>query len=62
MHVNDAVDGPVVVDFEYSQRRFVIDPVASPEAWLASRFGRKADADDGADEIDTIDAVPEPMA
>ena len=30
--------------------------------WLGSRFGRKADADDGADEIDTIDAVPEPMA
>ena len=30
--------------------------------WLAERFGRKADADDGADEIDTIDAVPEPVA
>jgi HAE1 family hydrophobic/amphiphilic exporter-1 len=30
--------------------------------WLANRFGRKANADDGADEIDTIDAVPEPVA
>jgi hypothetical protein len=30
--------------------------------WLAVRFGRNADADDGADEIDTIDALPEPVA
>jgi hydrophobe/amphiphile efflux-1 (HAE1) family protein len=30
--------------------------------WLAERFGRNADADDGADEIDTIDALPEPVA
>jgi HAE1 family hydrophobic/amphiphilic exporter-1 len=30
--------------------------------WLAQRFGRNADADDGADEIDTIDALPEPVA
>ena len=30
--------------------------------WLEHRFGRKADVDDGSDEIDTIDAVPEPVA
>jgi hydrophobic/amphiphilic exporter-1 (mainly G- bacteria), HAE1 family len=30
--------------------------------WLGRRFGRKTDIDDGADEIDTIDAVLEPMA
>ncbi|MET0593659.1 MAG: efflux RND transporter permease subunit, partial [Polyangiaceae bacterium] len=30
--------------------------------WLTRRFGRKADADDGADEIDTIDAVSEAVA
>src|SRR6185503_17732011 len=29
--------------------------------WLARRFGRSADADDGSDEIDTIDAVPQPV-
>jgi hydrophobe/amphiphile efflux-1 (HAE1) family protein len=30
--------------------------------WLAERFGRNADTDDGADEIDTVDALPEPVA
>jgi hypothetical protein len=30
--------------------------------WLAERFGRNADADDGADEIDTIDSLPEAVA
>jgi HAE1 family hydrophobic/amphiphilic exporter-1 len=30
--------------------------------WLARRFGRKTDVDDGSDEIDTIDAVVEPVA
>jgi multidrug efflux pump subunit AcrB len=30
--------------------------------WLAGRFGRNADADDGADEIDTIDSLPEAVA
>lgn len=30
--------------------------------WLARRFGRSADVDDGSDEIDTIDAVAEPVA
>ncbi|HMJ50803.1 MAG TPA: efflux RND transporter permease subunit [Polyangiaceae bacterium] len=30
--------------------------------WLARRFGRSADTDDGSDEIDTIDAVLEPVA
>jgi multidrug efflux pump subunit AcrB len=29
--------------------------------WLGRRFGRRADADDGSDEIDTIDAVPQPL-
>ena len=30
--------------------------------FIARRFGRKTDVDDGSDEIDTIDAVPEPVA
>jgi multidrug efflux pump subunit AcrB len=30
--------------------------------WLAARFGRSGDIDDGSDEIDTIDAVPQPLA
>jgi hypothetical protein len=30
--------------------------------WFAARFGRNTDEDDGADEIDTIDALPEPVA
>ena len=42
VHVNDAVDGPVVVDFEYSQRRFVIDPVASPDHARMIQFAKAA--------------------
>jgi hydrophobic/amphiphilic exporter-1 (mainly G- bacteria), HAE1 family len=30
--------------------------------FIARRFGRKTNVDDGSDEIDTIDAVPEPVA
>jgi multidrug efflux pump subunit AcrB len=30
--------------------------------WIARRFGQRADVDDGSDEIDTIDAVSEPVA
>jgi hypothetical protein len=31
-------------------------------AWLARHFGRDRSIDDGSDELDLIDAVPEPVA
>jgi hydrophobe/amphiphile efflux-1 (HAE1) family protein len=45
----------------------LITPVAyslfdDARLWLSRRFGQRTDVDDGADEIDTIDAVPEPLA
>lgn len=42
VRVDDAVDGPVVVDFEFSQRRFVIDPVASPDHARMIAFAKAA--------------------
>jgi hypothetical protein len=42
VRVNDAVDGPVEVDFEYSQRRFIIDPIASPDHARMIQFAKAA--------------------
>lgn len=42
--VADEVDGPVEVGFEHSQRRFYIDPVASPGHVAMIAFAKAAQA------------------
>jgi hypothetical protein len=43
-HVRDAVDGPVEVGFEHTQRSLVIDPVASPDHLAMIAFAKAAQA------------------